>query len=60
MAAADYAPAWTLDMAHKDALLMQGAANHERLPVIDAVEALMREQSARGFGDLDLAAVAHR
>jgi 3-hydroxyisobutyrate dehydrogenase len=60
MAAEDYAPAWTLDMAHKDAVLMQGAANHERLPVIDAAEALMREQSARGFGDRDLAAVAAR
>jgi len=60
MACEDYEPAWTLDMAIKDALLMQGAANHERLPVIDAVEALMREQSARGFGDRDLAAVAAR
>ena len=60
MAAEDYEPAWTLDMALKDAVLMQGAANHERLPVIDAVEALMREQSARGFGDRDLAAVAAR
>jgi 3-hydroxyisobutyrate dehydrogenase len=60
MADEDYEPAWSLDMAHKDAVLMQGAANHERLPVIDAVEALMREQSARGFGDRDLAAVAAR
>jgi 3-hydroxyisobutyrate dehydrogenase len=60
MAAEDYEPAWTLDMAHKDAVLMQGAANHERLPVIDAIEALMRDQSARGFGDRDLAAVAAR
>ncbi len=39
---------------------MQGAANHERLPVIDALETLMREQSARGLGDRDLAAVAAR
>jgi 3-hydroxyisobutyrate dehydrogenase len=60
MVTEDYEPAWTLDMAHKDAVLMQGAANHERLPVIDAVEALMREVSARGLGDRDLAAVAAR
>jgi 3-hydroxyisobutyrate dehydrogenase-like beta-hydroxyacid dehydrogenase len=45
-------------MAHKDAVLMQGAANHERLPVVDAVEELMRDASARGLGDRDLAAVA--
>lgn len=60
MAAQQYDPAWTLDMAHKDAVLMQGAANHERLPVIDAMEAAMREASARGLGDRDLAAVAAR
>jgi 3-hydroxyisobutyrate dehydrogenase len=60
MAAGEYEPLWTLDMAEKDAVLMQGAANHERLPVIDAVEALMREASARGLGDRDLAAVAAR
>ena len=60
MVTEDYEAAWTLDMAHKDALLMQGAANHERLPVIDAVEGLMREVSARGFGDRDLAALAAR
>jgi 3-hydroxyisobutyrate dehydrogenase len=60
MVTQDYEPAWTLDMALKDALLMQGAANHENLPVVDAVEALMREVSARGLGDRDLAAVAAR
>jgi 3-hydroxyisobutyrate dehydrogenase len=60
MVAGDYDPAWTLDMAHKDAVLMQEAAHHERLPVIDAVEALMRDASARGLGDRDLAAVAAR
>jgi 3-hydroxyisobutyrate dehydrogenase len=60
MAVADYEPVWTLDMAHKDAVLMQGAANHERLPVIDVIEALMREASARGLGDRDLAAIAAR
>jgi 3-hydroxyisobutyrate dehydrogenase-like beta-hydroxyacid dehydrogenase len=60
MVAGDYDPAWTLDMAHKDAVLMQEAAHHERLPVIDAIEALMRDASARGLGDRDLAAVAAR
>jgi 3-hydroxyisobutyrate dehydrogenase len=60
MVAGEYAPTWTIDMAHKDAVLMQGAAHHERLPVIDAVEALLRNLSDRGLGDLDLAAVASR
>lgn len=56
----DYEPSWTLDMAHKDATLMQAAAHHERLPVIDAVEALMRNVSDRGLGNLDLSALAAR
>jgi len=60
MVAADYEPAWRLTMAHKDAVQMQGAAHHERLPVIDAMEALMRNVADRGLGDLDLAAVAAR
>jgi 3-hydroxyisobutyrate dehydrogenase len=55
-----YEPLWTLDMAHKDATLMQGAAHHERLPVIDAMQALMRNVSDRGLGEHDLAAVAAR
>jgi len=60
MAAQDYEPYWTLDMAHKDAALMQAAAHHERLPVVDAMEALLRNVSDRGLGALDLAAVAAR
>lgn len=56
----DYQPLWSIDMARKDALLMQIAAHHERLPVIDAVEALLRNVSDRGLGDLDLGAVAQR
>jgi 3-hydroxyisobutyrate dehydrogenase len=60
MARGEYEPFWTLDTAHKDALLMQTAAHHERLPVIDAIEALLREVSARGLGELDLGAVAQR
>ncbi len=56
----EYDALWTLDMAHKDAVLMQAAAHHERLPVIDAMEALLRNVSDRGLGDLDLAAVAQR
>jgi 3-hydroxyisobutyrate dehydrogenase len=55
-----YEPFWTLDMAHKDATLMQAAAHHERLPVVDAVEALLRSVSDRGLGALDLGAVAAR
>jgi 3-hydroxyisobutyrate dehydrogenase len=60
MASGDYDTFWTLDMAHKDALLMQAAAHHERLPVIDAMEALLRDVSARGLGERDLGAVAQR
>ena len=60
MAEADYTPAWTLDMAHKDATLMQGAANGAQLPVIDAVEAELRAAKQRGIGSEDLGAVAAR
>jgi 3-hydroxyisobutyrate dehydrogenase len=56
----EYEPFWTLDMARKDAALMQAAAHHERLPIVDAMEALMRNVSDRGLGDLDLGAVAAR
>ncbi len=56
----DYEPSWTIDMARKDATLMQGAAHHERLPVVDAMEALLRNVSDRGLGSFDLAAVAAR
>jgi 3-hydroxyisobutyrate dehydrogenase len=58
MISEEYEPVWALDMAHKDAVLMQTAAHHEKLPVIDAMEALMRKVSDRGLGELDLAAVA--
>lgn len=60
MVSEDYEAQWSLDMAHKDAVLMQSAAHHERLPVIDAMEALLRSVSARGLGQLDLAAVSAR
>ncbi|MBV8725171.1 MAG: NAD(P)-dependent oxidoreductase [Candidatus Eremiobacteraeota bacterium] len=60
MVAENYEPFWTIDMAHKDAVLMQGAAHHERLPVVDALAALTRDVSGRGLGELDLAAVAQR
>jgi 3-hydroxyisobutyrate dehydrogenase len=60
MVEGNYDPMWSIDMAHKDAVLMQGAAKHERLPVVDAMEALLRNVSDRGLGDLDLSAVAKR
>ena len=56
----DYDPLWSIDMAHKDAALMQATAHHERLPVIDAMEALLRNVSDRGMGDRDLGAVGFR
>jgi 3-hydroxyisobutyrate dehydrogenase len=60
MVEGSYDPVWSVDMAHKDAVLMQGAAHHESLPVVDAVEALLRKVSDRGLGDSDLSAVAKR
>jgi 3-hydroxyisobutyrate dehydrogenase len=60
MVSGEYDPTWSVDMAHKDAVLMQAAAHHERLPAVDAVEALLRSVSDRGLGALDLAAVAQR
>lgn len=60
MAENHYDPLWSVDMARKDAALMQATAHHERLPVIDAMEALLRNVSDRGLGDRDLGAVALR
>ncbi|HEY2475908.1 MAG TPA: NAD(P)-dependent oxidoreductase [Candidatus Cybelea sp.] len=60
MVEGNYDPVWSVDMAHKDAVLMQGAAHHERLPIVDAVEALLRKVSDRGLGASDLSAVAKR
>jgi 3-hydroxyisobutyrate dehydrogenase len=60
MAEADYSPLWTLDMADKDARLMQAAADGAPLPVIDAVEAAMTERIAQNLGDRDLGALAAR
>ena len=58
MAQGDYEPTWTLDMALKDADLMLQTAQGCDLHVIGAVERLLREASARGFGELDLGAIA--
>ncbi len=55
-----YEPMWTLDMAGKDARLMQAAARGTPLPVIDAVEAEIAAAQARGLGAKDLAAIAIR
>jgi 3-hydroxyisobutyrate dehydrogenase-like beta-hydroxyacid dehydrogenase len=60
MADGDYSPMWSLAMAHKDAKLMQAAANGAPLPVIDAVEAAMQSQIDRHLGDKDLGALAER
>ncbi len=60
MVSGDYDPLWSVDMARKDAMLMQAAAHHERLPVVDAMESTLRSVSDRGLGGLDLGAVAQR
>lgn len=58
MADADYDATWTMDMAHKDATLMHVAANEAPLPVIDAVERVLKEAIARGLSSKDLGAIA--
>jgi 3-hydroxyisobutyrate dehydrogenase-like beta-hydroxyacid dehydrogenase len=60
MAQGEYSPTWTLEMADKDARLMQAAAKGAALPVVDAVETAMRERIARKLGDRDLGALAAR
>lgn len=60
MAQSDYEPAWTLDMAHKDASLMLASANELPLPVIRAVEQAMHAAMERGFSEKDLAVIAER
>lgn len=60
MAQGDFDPAWTMEMAHKDATLMQAAAVGRDLPVIDAMEALMRRCMEAGYAEDDLGAIAHR
>ncbi len=59
MAAGDYEPTWTLDMARKDAALMQVAAGVP-LPVIDAVESALARAAAGGLDSRDLGAIASR
>jgi 3-hydroxyisobutyrate dehydrogenase len=56
----NYDAYWTIETARKDALLMQAAAHHERLPVVGAVEAQLRNVADRGLGNLDLGAIAQR
>jgi 3-hydroxyisobutyrate dehydrogenase len=60
MAQGEYSPLWTIDMAEKDARLMQAAAQGAPLPVIDAVDGAMRERIDRKLGDRDLGALAER
>jgi 3-hydroxyisobutyrate dehydrogenase len=58
MADGDYSPAWTLDMALKDADLMLQTASGYDLRVIAAIERLLRDASERGLGASDLGAIA--
>lgn len=58
MSQGDDEPMWTLDMAQKDADLMLRSARGFDVPVIAAVERLLREASERGLGERDLAAIA--
>ena len=57
MADGDFDATWTLDMALKDARLMQSAA-HQPLSVIDAVAQALVNASERGLGERDLGALA--
>lgn len=58
MARRDYEPTWTIDMAHKDATLMLQSAHDDGLPVIAAVERVLREAMNHGLSERDLAAIA--
>ena len=60
MAEGEFSPLWSIDMAEKDARLMQAAAKGAPLPVIDAVDAAMRERIEHHLGDRDLGALAAR
>jgi len=57
MAEGDQTVTWTLAMARKDARLMQEAAAHASLPVIDAVAHAIESCIRRGMADRDLAAL---
>ncbi|MGC8484799.1 MAG: NAD(P)-dependent oxidoreductase [Candidatus Baltobacteraceae bacterium] len=57
MAAGDEEATWSVEMALKDARLMQGAAYERALPVIDAVAAQLAELAATGAAKADLAAL---
>ena len=56
----DFAPRFATRLAEKDQRLAQEAAADQgaRMPVNEAVRALLAETSASGRGDLDVAAVA--
>jgi len=58
MAAGDYDAAWTLDMALKDARLMQQTAHGVPLSVIDAVAAALAAAETKGLGSRDVGAIA--
>lgn len=58
MSQRDYEPAWTIDMARKDAALMLQTANEDELPIIAAVERVLRAAMERDLQDRDLAAIA--
>ncbi len=60
MAHGDLEPTWTVDMARKDARLMQAAANRAKLPVIDGVEGALTATIERGLAEKDLGAIAAR
>jgi 3-hydroxyisobutyrate dehydrogenase len=56
----NFVATFTLETARKDARLMIESANGEPMPVLRAVASRMDEVIAKGYGDLDLAALAKR
>ncbi|HEV3153273.1 MAG TPA: NAD(P)-dependent oxidoreductase [Candidatus Baltobacteraceae bacterium] len=60
MAAQDYEPTWTLEMADKDARLMLQSVDGSRVPVIAAIETELDAAMQRGLSAKDLAAIAAR
>ena len=55
-----YDASFTLEMARKDARLMQETAGAEPVPMLDALAARMDAVIAAGFGALDMAVLAKR
>jgi 3-hydroxyisobutyrate dehydrogenase-like beta-hydroxyacid dehydrogenase len=60
MAAADYDPLWTVDVARKDVALMTACAEGRETPALNAIAATLDGRKAAGEGELDVAVMGRR